>query len=381
MGVSEMDLTGARVMVTGGGGFLGRRIVHELEERGATPIVIRSADYDLTEPERVRAALQESRAEYVIHAAAVVGGIGANREHPGGFFYANAVMGVHLIHEAWRAGIRKLVIVGTVCSYPKYTEVPFREEDLWSGYPEETNAPYGLAKKMLLVQAQAYRDEYGFDSAFVIPTNLYGPGDNFDQDTSHVIPAIIRKCVEARGRRPRRGRPVGDGKAHSRVPLRRRRGRWHRPRLSSTWTDRDPVNLGSATEISIVDLAELIAKVTGFKGRFVWDPSKPDGQPRRAVDGSKARELLGWSPRVDIEEGLRRTVEWYREAVLIRDPGLLRPPPPPPPDPLRRPPEPPPPPEPPGPPAPGPPPEPVRTRAAGPEPPESDPPEPEPPEL
>ena len=167
-----------RVMVTGGGGFLGRRIVHELEERGATPIVIRSADYDLTEPERVRAALQESQAEYVIHAAAVVGGIGANREHPGGFFYANAVMGVHLIHEAWRAGIRKLVIVGTVCSYPKYTEVPFREEDLWSGYPEETNAPYGLAKKMLLVQAQAYRDEYGFDSAFVIPTNLYGPGDN-----------------------------------------------------------------------------------------------------------------------------------------------------------------------------------------------------------
>ena len=305
-----MDLTGARVMVTGGGGFLGRRIVHDLEERGATPIVIRSADYDLTEPERVRAALQESQAEYVIHAAAVVGGIGANREHPGGFFYANAVMGVHLIHEARHAGIRKLVIVGTVCSYPKYTEVPFREEDLWSGYPEETNAPYGLAKKMLLVQAQAYRDEYGFDSAFVIPTNLYGPGDNFDQDTSHVIPAIIRKCVEARdagrdevvlwgtGRPTREFLYVDDAADGIVLGLRK-------------LEDREPVNLGSATEIAIVDLAELIAKVTGFEGRFVWDPSKPDGQPRRAVDGSKARRLLGWSPRVDIEDGLRRTVDWY----------------------------------------------------------------------
>jgi GDP-L-fucose synthase len=305
-----MDLTGARVMVTGGGGFLGRRIVHELEQRDATPIVIRSADYDLTETERVRAALQESKAEYVIHAAAVVGGIGANQEHPGGFFYANAVMGVHLIHEAWRAGIRKLVIVGTVCSYPKYTEVPFREEDLWSGYPEETNAPYGLAKKMLLVQAQAYRDEYGFDSAFVIPTNLYGPADNFDQNTSHVIPAIIRKCVEARdagrdevvlwgtGKPTREFLYVDDAAAGIVLGLQK-------------LEDREPVNLGSATEIAIADLAELIAKVTGFEGRFVWDPSKPDGQPRRSVDGSKARQLLGWSPRVDIEDGLRRTVDWY----------------------------------------------------------------------
>jgi len=305
-----MDLTGARVMVTGGGGFLGRRIVHELEQRDATPIVIRSADYDLTDAERVRAALQESQAEYVVHAAAVVGGIGANREHPGGFFYANAVMGVHLIHEAWRAGIRKLVIVGTVCSYPKYTQVPFREEDLWSGYPEETNAPYGLAKKMLLVQAQAYRDEYGFDSAFVIPTNLYGPGDNFDQDTSHVIPAIIRKCVEARdagrdevvlwgtGKPTREFLYVDDAADGIVLGLQK-------------LEDREPVNLGSATEIAIVDLAELIAKVTAFEGRFVWDPSKPDGQPRRSVDGSKARQLLGWSPRVDIEDGLRRTVDWY----------------------------------------------------------------------
>jgi GDP-L-fucose synthase len=198
MGMRGTDLAGSRIMITGGGGFLGRRIVDRLEERGASAIVVRSADYDLTQPKRVRAALQDAHADYVIHAAAVVGGIGANREHPGSFFFANAVMGVHLIHEAWRAGIRKLLIVGTVCSYPKYAEVPFSEDDLWSGYPEETNAPYGLAKKMLLVQAQAYRDEYGFESVVVIPTNLFGPGDNFDYDTSHVIPAIIRKCVEAR---------------------------------------------------------------------------------------------------------------------------------------------------------------------------------------
>ena len=312
MGEGDTDLTDSRVMVTGGGGFLGRRIVHELQERGAKAIVIRSADYDLTDPERVRAALTDAQAEYVIHAAAVVGGIGANREHPGGFFYANAVMGVHLIHEAWRAGIRKLVIVGTVCSYPKYTEVPFTEEDLWNGYPEETNAPYGLAKKMLLVQAQAYRDEYGFASAFVIPTNLYGPRDNFDHDTSHVIPAIIRKCVEAQdegrdevvlwgtGQPTREFLYVDDAAAGIVLALER-------------LDDTEPVNLGSATEISIRDLAERIAQVTGFKGRFVWDPSKPDGQPRRAVDGAKAQKLLGWSPHVTLEDGLERTVQWFRE--------------------------------------------------------------------
>ncbi len=299
-------------MVTGGGGFLGRRIARKLEERGAKPIVIRSAEYDLTQPERVRAALQDADAEYVVHAAAVVGGIGANRQHPGRFFYANAVMGVHLIHEAWQAGIRKLVIVGTVCSYPKYTPVPFREEDLWNGYPEETNAPYGLAKKMLLVQAQAYRHEHGFGSAFVIPTNLYGPGDNFDYETSHVIPAIIRKCVEAEeagedevvlwgtGKPTREFLYVDDAAEGIVLAL-------------EHLDDPEPVNLGSATEIAIEDLAEQIARITGFEGRFVWDRSQPDGQPRRAVDGSKARRLLGWLPRVGIEEGLKRTVEWYRE--------------------------------------------------------------------
>ena len=312
MGMRGTDLAGSRIMVTGGGGFLGRRIVDRLEERGASAIVVRSADYDLTEPERVRAALQDAQADYVIHAAAVVGGIGANREHPGSFFYANAVMGVHLIHEAWRAGIRKLLIVGTVCSYPKYAEVPFREDDLWSGYPEETNAPYGLAKKMLLVQAQAYRDEYGFESVVVIPTNLFGPGDNFDYDTSHVIPAIIRKCVEAReagndevvlwgtGKATREFLYVDDAAEGLVLGLQK-------------LEDREPVNLGSATEIAIADLAELIARTTGFCGRFAWDASKPDGQPRRAVDGSRARDLLGWSPRVGIEDGLRRTVDWYLE--------------------------------------------------------------------
>ena len=307
-----MDLMGSRVMVTGGGGFLGRRIVHELEERGATPCVIRSMDYDLTDPQRVRAALEDAGAAYVIHAAAVVGGIGANRIHPGGFFFSNAVMGIHLIHEAWRAGIRKLVIVGTVCSYPKFTPVPFREEDLWGGYPEETNAPYGLAKKMLLVQAQAYREEYGFDSAFVIPTNLYGPGDNFDYDTSHVIPAMIRRCIEAQeagdddvvlwgtGNPTREFLYVDDAARGIVLALERLEGP-------------EPVNLGSASEIRIGDLADLIARVTGYGGRFVWDPSKPDGQPRRSVDGSRARALLGWSPQVTMEEGLGATVRWYRE--------------------------------------------------------------------
>ena len=307
-----VELANARVLVTGGNGFLGRRIVSALESKGAMPIVIRSADYDLTDPERVRGALSASQADFVIHAAAVVGGIGANREHPGRFFFANAAMGIHLIHEAWRAGIRKVVTVGTVCSYPKFTEVPFREDDLWNGYPEETNAPYGVAKKMLLVQSQAYRQEYGFASAFVIPTNLYGPGDNFDYDTSHVIPAMIRKCLDAQDAgvdavvlwgtgTPTREFLYVDDAAEGVV-------------LAMEGLDEpEPVNLGASTEISIKDLAELIGRITGFSGRFVWDASKPDGQPRRAVDGSRAKELLGWMPRVDFETGLRNTVEWYRD--------------------------------------------------------------------
>jgi GDP-L-fucose synthase len=311
-GYGRLELADARVLVTGGRGFLGRRIVAKLEERGTTPIVVRSADYDLTDPQRVRAALEDARADYVIHAAAVVGGIGANREHPGRFFFANAAMGIHLIHEAWQAGIRKIVVVGTVCSYPKYTEVPFREDDLWNGYPEETNAPYGLAKKMLLVQSQAYRAEYGFPCAFVIPTNLYGPGDNFDYETSHVIPAMIRKVVEAQeagedevtlwgtGTPTREFLYVDDAAEGIVLALER-------------LEEPEPVNLGAATEIAIKELAELIGRITDFKGRFVWDASKPDGQPRRAVDGSRAEALLRWSPSVGFEDGLTRTVEWFRE--------------------------------------------------------------------
>jgi nucleoside-diphosphate-sugar epimerase len=307
-----MDISDARVMVTGGGGFLGRRITNTLEARGATPVVIRSADYDLTQPEQTRAALKESAVDYVVHAAAVVGGIGANRRHPARFFYDNGVMGIHLIEEARRAGIRKLVIVGTVCSYPKFTAVPFTEDHLWDGYPEETNAPYGLAKKMLLVQAQAYYAEYGFPSAFVIPTNLYGPGDNFDERTSHVIPAIIKKCVEAQeqgaaevalwgsGEPTREFLYVDDAAEGIVSALEQLEGP-------------DPVNLGSAAEISIRDLADRIALITAYEGSFIWDRSNPDGQPRRSVDGAKARALMGWTPKVSLDEGLRTTVDWYRQ--------------------------------------------------------------------
>jgi len=314
------DLAGASVMVTGGAGFLGRRIVAVLEERGAKPIVIRSADYDLTQPDRVRAALEDHTPQYVIHAAAVVGGIGANRANPARFFHDNAVMGIHLIHEAWRAGVEKMVVVGTVCSYPKHTPVPFQEEDLWNGYPEETNAPYGLAKKMLLVQLQAYRQEHGFNGVMVIPTNLYGPGDNFDLETSHVIPAIIRKCLEAKeqgrdevvlwgtGEPTREFLYVDDAAEGIVLALEK-------------YDEPEPINLGSGEEISIRDLAELIAELTAFKGRFVWDETKPDGQPRRAIDGSRGRSTLSWKPHIGLDLGLRGTVAWFLERQQVE--GVL----------------------------------------------------------
>lgn len=304
------DLRGEKVLITGGGGFLGRRLVARLKEVGADPVVIRSSDYDLIERDAVRRMLDEKEARYVIHAAAVVGGIGANREHPGSFFYANAIMGIHLIHEAMKQDVSKLAVVGTVCSYPKFTPVPFREEDIWNGYPEETNAPYGLAKKMLLVQLQAYRDEFGFNGIYIIPTNLYGPHDNFDLHTSHVIPALIRKCVEARnaghdevtlwgtGSASREFLYVDDAAAGIVAGL-------------ENYESSDPVNLGSNREVSIKELAEMIADVTGFEGRFVWDASKPDGQPRRAVDGTRAEHVLGWKAKMDLREGLRRTYEWF----------------------------------------------------------------------
>jgi GDP-L-fucose synthase len=322
------DLRDSRVMVTGGAGFLGRHVVANLEERGAKPTVIRSADYDLTTPDRVRAAIADHEPRYIVHCAAVVGGIGANRAHPAKFFYDNAVIGTHLIHEAWRAGVEKTVVVGTVCSYPKYTPVPFQEEDLWNGYPEETNAPYGLAKKMLLVQAQAYRDEYGFNCAYVIPTNLYGPGDNFDLETSHVIPAIIRKCLEGKaqgrdevvlwgsGEPTREFLYVEDAAEGIVLTLER-------------YESGDPLNLGANQEISIRELAGFIADATGFSGRFVWDTSKPDGQPKRAISGVRAREVLGWIPKVPIGRGIAATCRWYEsseQASTATSPTRIDPP-------------------------------------------------------
>jgi GDP-L-fucose synthase len=272
--------------------------------------VIRSSEYDLREPDRVRAALSDHDPQYVIHAAAVVGGIGANREHPGQFFYENAVMGIHLIHEAWKAGIEKLVIVGTVCSYPKFTPVPFKEEDIWNGYPEETNAPYGLAKKMLLVQSQAYRAEYGFNSVVVIPTNLYGPGDNFDPSSSHVIPAIIRKCLEAKERGDDEVVLWGTGNA-SREFLYVDDAAEGIARALERYESGDPLNLGSNNEISIRDLAVLIADATGFDGTLRWDDSQPDGQPRRAIEASRAAEALGWRVDSSFVQGVASTVAWY----------------------------------------------------------------------
>lgn len=299
-------------MVTGGGGFLGRRVVAALERSGAAPFVVRSADYDLTKREQVRAALEDGRPSHVIHCAAVVGGIGANRQSPGRFFHDNAAMGLHLIDEARVQQIEKLLVVGTVCSYPKHARVPFTEEQLWEGYPEETNAPYGLAKKMLLVQGQAYRSEYGLNCVHVIPTNLYGPDDNFDLETSHVIPATIRKCVEAREQGSDEVRLWGTGRP-TREFLYVDDAADGLVRALEIYDAPEPLNLGANREISIADLADLIVAATGFDGRVTWDTSRPDGQPRRAVDGSKAEAFLRWHPRVELLEGIKRTVAWYLE--------------------------------------------------------------------
>ena len=308
-----VELRGQEVLVTGGGGFLGRRLLAKLEERGAKPVAIRSADYDLIQPEQVRKMLSDYDPRFIVHAAAVVGGIGANREHPGSFFYANAVMGIHLIHEAMKAGVEKVAVVGTVCSYPKFTPVPFSEDDIWNGYPEETNAPYGLAKKMLLAQLQAYRAEFDFNGVYIIPTNLYGPHDNFDLHSSHVIPALIRKCVEARDAGRDEVTLWGTGSA-SREFLYVDDAAEGIIKGLERYDDIQPVNLGSNREISIRDLATLIADITGFEGRFDWDSSQPDGQPRRAVDGSRAGSLFGWRAETDLSDGLRRTYEWYEES-------------------------------------------------------------------
>lgn len=300
-----------RFTVTGGAGFLGSYVVKELKRRGAEQIFVpRSADYDLRQHEAVLDMLHDAKPDVIIHMAAVVGGIGANRERPAEFFYDNLMMGVHLMHEAWQSGVKKFVTIGTVCAYPKHTPVPFKESDLWYGYPEETNAPYGLAKKMLLVQGQAYRQQYGFNSIYILPTNLYGPGDNFDPASSHVIPALIKKYVEAKERGDDHVVAWGTGAA-TREFLYVEDAAEGIALATECYASDEPMNLGSGMEISIKDLTLLIAELVGFQGEVVWDRTKPDGQPRRSLDTSRAREQIGFAARTDFREGLQRTIDWY----------------------------------------------------------------------
>jgi GDP-L-fucose synthase len=301
-----------RVVVTGGAGFLGHYVVEGLRQRGCRQILVPQIErYDLVDPAGIARMYEDMRPEVVIHLAAVVGGIGANRERPGEFFYKNLMMGVQLIEQARLRGVEKFVAIGTVCAYPKFTPVPFQEEHLWDGYPEETNAPYGLAKKMLLVQSQAYRQQYGFRSIFLLPVNLYGPGDNFDPQTSHVIPALIKKCVDAVRAGHDHVTCWGTG-AVSREFLYVADAAEGILLATEHYDRSEPVNLGAGCEIRIQDLAERIARLTGFTGAIRWDPSKPDGQPRRCLDVSKAKEYFGFEAKTSFDEGLRQVIDWYR---------------------------------------------------------------------
>ncbi len=301
-----------RVFITGGGGFLGGFLRARIERENPAEILTpRATELDLREPRAIRDYLQAHKPDLVIHAAAVVGGIGANRVHPGRFFYENAVMGIHLIEESRRAEVAKLVCLGTICAYPKFTPVPFREDSLWDGYPEETNAPYGIAKKALLVQLQAYRDEYGFNGIFLLPVNLYGPRDNFDLETSHVIPAMIRKFIEAEESGAHTVTLWGDG-SPTREFLYVEDAADGVVRAAELYDGADPVNLGRGEEISVRDLATLIAEKTGFRGEIVWDTTRPNGQPRRMLDTTRAAQLFGFRAGTSMDVGLARTIEWYR---------------------------------------------------------------------
>ena len=316
-----IQLPNKRIVVTGAAGFLGRHLIARLRKMGCENIFDPShKKYDLTHPDAIERMFDEHRPEVLIHLAAAVGGIGANRANPGRFFYENAIMGIQLIEAARRRGVEKTVVLGTICAYPKFTPVPFREEELWNGYPEETNAPYGLAKKVLLVQCQAYREQYGMNAIFLLPVNLYGPGDNFDLDSSHVIPALIRKCLEA----AEAGREEivlwGDG-SPTREFLYVEDAAEGIVLATEQYDKSDPVNLGSGMEISIRDLATTIAEMTGFAGRIVWDTNQPNGQPRRRLDVSRAEREFGFRAATPFEAGLRKTIDWY---VSSRQPKEIR---------------------------------------------------------
>jgi GDP-L-fucose synthase len=299
------------ILVTGGAGFLGQVVVRKLRERGFDNIVVpRSKEYDLRKEENVRRLYDMAKPTIVIHLAAVVGGIGANRDNPGKFFYDNAIMGMLLMEQARLYGVKKFIAVGTICAYPKITPVPFKEENLWGGYPEETNAPYGLAKKMMLVQAQAYRQQYGFNAIYLLPVNLYGPGDNIDPSSSHVIPALIKKCVDAKRSGQKEIVVWGDGSA-TREFLYVDDAAEGIVLAMEKYNDPDPVNIGAGFEISIKELVHLIAKVSGFDGKIVWDTSKPNGQPRRMLDTGRAQQRFGFKATTGFEAGLKKTIEWY----------------------------------------------------------------------
>jgi len=309
MSITHQD----RILVTGGAGFLGSFVVEKLKARGYEDIVVpRRKEYDLTREQDVERLYADFRPAVVMHLAAEVGGIGANRDNPGRYFFANAAMGLHLIENARKVGLKKFVQVGTICAYPKFTPVPFKEEELWSGYPEETNAPYGIAKKALLVMCQAYRQQYGLNAIYLLPVNLYGPRDNFDLHTSHVIPALIRKCVEARNRGDSSIPAWGTGKA-SREFLYVEDCAEGLVASMERYDSPEPMNLGSGREISIKDLTELVARVSGFTGKIVWDPTKPDGQPRRCLDVTQAQRELGFTAGTSLEDGLAKTVRWYEQ--------------------------------------------------------------------
>ena len=306
-----IDLSTKRICVTGGAGFLGQHLVRNLQSKGARDIFSpRYPEYDLVKGEDIARMLEVSQPDIIIHLAAHVGGIGANMARPAEFFYDNLMMGVQLMHQAWQRGVEKFVAIGTICAYPKFTPIPFKEEHLWDGYPEETNAPYGLAKKMLLVQSQAYRQQYGFNSIFLLPVNLYGPGDNFDLASSHVIPALIRKCVEAKEQGADEIVAWGDG-SPTREFLYVEDAAEGIALATQSYNRSDPVNIGSSFEISIKELTELIARLTGFEGQVRWDTSKPNGQPRRKLDTTRAKEYFGFSARTNFEDGLRKTIDWY----------------------------------------------------------------------